>query len=86
VGLTVDLCLCNDYINITQAKERTMKTFTIEISEEQLRLIRATCLFTINHNGDLTEEESEEIDIIADMILDTVEGDHEEDTIHGFCY
>ena len=63
-----------------------MKTFTIEISEEQLRLIRATCLFTIRHNGDLTEEESEEIDIIADMILDTVEGDHEEDTIHGFCY
>ncbi len=63
-----------------------MKTFTIEISEEQLRLIHATCLFTINHNGDLTEEESEEIDTIADMILDTVEGDHEEDTIHGFCY
>lgn len=84
--MTVDLCLYDDYIIITQTKERTMKTFTIEISEEQLRLIRATCLFTINHNGDLTEEESEEIEIIADMILDTVEGDHEEDTIHGFCY
>jgi hypothetical protein len=63
-----------------------MKTFTIEISEEQLRLIRATCLFTFNHNGDLTRDESEEIDMIAGMILDTVEGDHEDDTIHGFCY
>lgn len=63
-----------------------MKTFTIEISEEQLRLIRATCLFTFAHNGDLTPDESEEIDMIAGMILDTVEGDFEEDTIHGFCY
>lgn len=64
-----------------------MKTFTIEITEEQLRLIRATCLFTLNHNAaQLTEEESEEIDMIAGMVLDTVEGDHEEDTIHGFCY
>lgn len=63
-----------------------MKTFTIEISEEQLRLIRATCLFTLSQNDKLTEEESEEIDMIAGMILDTVEGDHEEDTIHGFCY
>ena len=62
-----------------------MKTFTIEISEEQLRLIRATCLFTLNHNGQLTEEESEEIDMIADMILDVCEGD-DEDIIHGFCY
>ena len=63
-----------------------MKTFTIEITEEQLRLIRATCLFTHSHNEDLTTEESEEIDMIAGMILDTVEGDHDEDTIHGFCY
>ena len=63
-----------------------MKTFTIEISEEQLRLIRATCLFTLTKNDKLTEEESEEIDMIAGMILDTVEGDFEEDTIHGFCY
>lgn len=63
-----------------------MKTFTIEISEEQLRLIRATCLFTVRHNGDLTEEESEEIDMIAGMIFDAVEGDHEEGTIYGFCY
>lgn len=63
-----------------------MKTFTIEISEEQLRLIRATCLFTSNHAGVLTGDESEEIDMIAGMILDTIEGDHEDDTIHGFCY
>ena len=86
MGLTVDLCLASAYINITQAKERTMKTFTIEISEEQLRLIREICLFTLNHNGQLTEEESEEIDMIAGMVLDTVEGDFEEDTVHGFCY
>jgi len=85
VGLTVDLCLASAYINITQAKELPMKTFTIEISEEQLRLIRATCLFTLNF-GQLTEEESEEIDMIAGMVLDTVEGDFEEDTVHGFCY
>ena len=63
-----------------------MKTFTIEISEEQLRLIRATCLFTGRHNGDLTETERFEIDMIAGMILDTVEGDHEPGTIFGFCY
>ena len=63
-----------------------MKTFTIEITEEQLRLIRATCLFTLAQNDKLTSEESEEIDMIAGMIIDTVEGDHEEDSIHGFCY
>lgn len=67
-----------------------MKTFTIVISEEQLRLIRATCLFTLQANdwrGDkLTVDESEEIDMIAGMILYAIEGDHEEDTIHGFCY
>lgn len=62
-----------------------MKTFTIEISGQQLRLIRAACLFTLKQ-ANLTEEESEEIDMIAGMILDTVEGDHEENTIHGFCY
>lgn len=68
-----------------------MKTFTIEISEEQLRLIRACALNVIMQElktpGQvLTQQEFEEIDIIADMIFDTVEGDHEEDTIHGFCY
>ena len=63
-----------------------MQTFTIEISKEQLDLLRASCLFTLEQNDKLTSEESEEIQILADMILDTVEGDHEEDTIHGFCY
>ena len=64
-----------------------MQTFTIEISKEQLQLLRASCLLTIEVAKDqLTSEEIEEIDILADMILDTVEGDHEEDTIHGFCY
>jgi len=63
-----------------------MQTFTIEISKEQLQLLRASCLFTLEQNDKLTSEESEEIQILADMILDTVEGDHEEDTIHGFCY
>ncbi len=63
-----------------------MKTYTIEISEEQLHLIRATCLYTLNQNIQLTEEESEEIDMIAGMIFDVIEGEHEEDTIHGFCY
>ena len=68
-----------------------MKTYTVEISEEQLRLIRACALNVVMQElktpGQvLTQQEFEEIDIIADMILDTVEGDHEEDTIHGFCY
>lgn len=63
-----------------------MKTFTIQISEEQLRLIRAACLFTGRHSGDLTETERFEIDMIAGMILDTIEGNHEENMIHGFCY
>lgn len=64
-----------------------MKTFTIEISKEQLQLLRASCLLTIEVAKDqLTSEEIEEFDILADMILDTVEGYHEEDTIHGFCY
>lgn len=63
-----------------------MKTFTIEISEDQLRLIRATCLFTSRSNGSLTEEEREEIDMIAGMVFDTVEGDYEDDVVHGFCY
>ena len=63
-----------------------MQTFTIEISKEQLDFLRASCLFTLEQNDKLTSEESEEIQILADLILDTVEGDHEEDTIHGFCY
>jgi len=63
-----------------------MKTFTIEISKEQLDLLRASCLFTLTQNDKLTSEESEEIDMLAGMILDTIEGDHEEDTVHGFCY
>ena len=63
-----------------------MQTFTIEISKEQLDLLRASCLFTLEQNDKLTSEESEEIQILADMILDTVEGDHEEDIVHGFCY
>ena len=63
-----------------------MQTFTIEISKEQLNFLRASCLFTLEQNDKLTSEESEEIQILADMILDTVEGDHEEDTVHGFCY
>lgn len=62
-----------------------MKTFNIQISEEQLRLIRAMAIFTSNHNGSLTEEESEEIEMIAGMILDVVEEGDEEVT-HGFCY
>ena len=64
-----------------------MQTFTIEISKEQLDLLRASCLLTIKVAKDqLTSEEIEEIEILADMILDTVEGDHEEDIVHGFCY
>lgn len=66
-----------------------MRTFTIEISEEQLRLIRASIINVTNQEiqnpGILTEEENEEMEIIADMILDVVEGD-DEDIIHGFCY
>lgn len=63
-----------------------MKVFNIAISEEQLRLIRAMSIFTVNHNGDLTENEKEEIEIIGDMILDVVEGEYDEEVVHGFCY
>lgn len=63
-----------------------MKVFNIAISEEQLRLIRAMSIFTVNHNGDLTEYEKEEIEIIGDMILDVVEGEYDEEVVHGFCY
>lgn len=67
-----------------------MKTFSIEISEEQLRLIRACAQNVLMQNlkspGVLTEEEHEEIDMIAGMILDVVESDHEEDVVHGFCW
>lgn len=62
-----------------------MKTFNIQISEEQLRLIRAMGIFTLNHNGSLTENEREEIDMIVDMVLDVVE-EGDEETTHGFCY
>jgi len=67
-----------------------MKTFNIEISEEQLRLIRAAVINVTNQElqnpGILTEEEFEEMDLIAGMILDVVEGEHEDDVTHGFCY
>lgn len=63
-----------------------MKTFNIEISEEQLRLIRASILHTLSNEKKLTEEEYEELDIIADMIIDVVEGEEEEGVTHGFCY
>jgi len=66
-----------------------MRTFNIEISEEQLRLIRAAIINVtnqeINNPGLLTEEENEEMEMIADMILDVCEGD-DEDITHGFCY
>ena len=66
-----------------------MRTFNIEISEEQLRLIRAAIINVTNQEienpGLLTEEENEEMEMIADMILDVCEGD-DEDIIHGFCY
>ena len=63
-----------------------MKTHTIEISDEQLRLIRAACLFAVQHNGSLIGEERDEVELIAEMIFDVVEGAYEKDTIHGFCY
>lgn len=63
-----------------------MKTFNIQISEEQLRLIRASILYTLMNEEKLTEEEYEEMDIISDMILDVVEGEEGEDVTHGFCW
>jgi len=58
-----------------------MKTFTIKLTEEQLRLIRKTCRFTLYQNGratELTAEESDELNVIAEMVLDTIEGEFEE--------
>jgi len=63
-----------------------MKTFNIQISEEQIRLIRASILYTLKNEEKLTEEEYEEMDLISDMILDVVEGEYEEDVTHGFCW
>lgn len=62
-----------------------MKTFNIEISENQMRLIRASILFTLKEEDNLTEDEEEELDLIASMIFDVVEEGDEEVT-HGFCY
>lgn len=62
-----------------------MKTFNIQISEDQMRLIRASLLHTLMNEKKLTEEENEEMEIIADMILDVVE-EGDEETTHGFCW
>ena len=62
-----------------------MKTFNIQISEDQMKLIRASLLHTLMNEKKLTENEEEEMEILADMILDVVEEGDEEVT-HGFCY
>ena len=66
-----------------------MKTFTVEMTEEQMRLLRAAALNVLMQNnknpGVLTDEEHEEFDLLAGMIFDVLEeGDQE--AIHGFCY
>ena len=62
-----------------------MKTFNIQISENQMKLVRASLLHTLMNEKKLTEDEYEEMEIIADMILDVVE-EGDEETTHGFCW
>lgn len=66
-----------------------MKTFNIQISEEQLRFIRAAIINVTNQEiqnpGILTKEEFEELDLLADMILDVVEDEEGEEVTHGLC-
>lgn len=68
-----------------------MKTFTVEMNEEQMMLIRASLskvlLDEYKNPGSLNlkEDEIEELELLSDMFLETVEeGDVE--TVHGFCY
>lgn len=58
-------------------KEKTMQTFNIQISEDQLNIIKAAL------QKDSTYSESEEF--IIGMIEDTIESQDSE-TTHGFCY
>lgn len=62
-----------------------MKTFNIQISEDQMKLVRASLLHTLMNEKKLTEDEYEEMEILADMILDVVE-EGDEETTHGFCW
>jgi len=58
-------------------KEKTMQTFNIQISEDQLNIIKSAL------QKDSTYSESEEY--IIGMIEDTIESKDSE-TTHGFCY
>jgi hypothetical protein len=58
-------------------KEKTMQTFNIQISEDQLNIIKSAL------QKDSTYSESEEF--IIGMIEDTIESQDSE-SIHGFCY
>lgn len=62
-----------------------MQNYNIVISEDQLRLIRNACQFTVAHSGSTVEKDREELQLIADMIEDVVDT-KDIDTIHGFCY
>lgn len=62
-----------------------MQSYTVQISEDQLRLIQAALKFTLNHNGSLVEEDRFEADLIEGMIEDLLE-EKNIDIIHGFCY
>jgi|TARA_R110000868_G_scaffold283752_1_gene544189 hypothetical protein len=61
-----------------------MKTFNIQISEDQLELIKSSIFFT-----ELTEMAKgnalKELQMIAGMIEDIIKEDDTEST-HGFCY
>lgn len=65
-----------------------MKTFMVEMSEDQMKMIRASILKVLNDEnknpGLLNENEYEELDMIASMVLDALESD--EEVVHGFCY
>ena len=74
--ITVALSLKRTY-NKASMKEKTMQTFNIQISEDQLNIIKSAL------QKDSSYSESEEF--IIGMIEDTIESQDSE-SIHGFCY
>jgi hypothetical protein len=68
-----------------------MKTFKVEMNVEQMMLIRASLskvlLDEYKNPGslNLSEDEIEELELLSDMFLETVE-EGDEEVIHGFCY
>jgi hypothetical protein len=66
-----------------------MKTHTIEISAEQLQLIRNILLDAVTKHYVVTSDEEEaameEVELIIDMI-DNIDEEDEPGMVHCFCY